>query len=199
MCMAGGSGGAAAAQRAEASRRQEEIRKGTEEIDKNFGRFGDGFFDRSRRDYLDYTLPQAHRQFKDAHGNTLAHLARSGQLNTSAGANKLADLFEARELARGNIASKAEEFANQHRQQVNQEKRSLISALNASGDASQAANLSANAAVALANAPAIDPLGNLFSNFTALGALDAQSKRAGEPGLFGGGSRTPKSSLGIVT
>ena len=81
---------------------------------------------------------------------------------------------------------RAEDFSNNHRKQVNQEKRSLVSALNASGDSSQAANLSAQSAGVLAGMPAPNPIGQLFTNFSALGAIDADAKRNGYRGLLPG-------------
>lgn len=194
MCMfGGGSSAAAQQQRAEAQARQAQIKKGTESIEKTFGGFNDSYFDGTKRDYLNFALPQVHDQFKSAHGDTLFNLARSGRINTASGANKLADLHKTRDMQLGNITGQAHDFANEHRQRVNNEKRSLISALNASGDASQASSLAAQSAGALANAPTPNTIGNLFANFTALGAIDADAKRAGDSGLFNFKRSSPKS------
>ena len=191
MCF-GGDGGAgkiAAQQRADEAARQARIQSGMARINDIFGGFGDDYYAARAKAYTDYATPQLDRAYKSAKDNMIYALDRSGILNSSAAINKNASLSDDFDQSRLDIANKAQDTANQARQNVENIRSNIVTQLNATGDDSAAADAAVRQATAL-NQPAgaYSPLAGLFSNFTDSLAAIGSNARNNYGGFFGGGA-----------
>lgn len=120
--------------------RQGRIRAGTAAIETQFGQFDDGFFKGYRDRHLDYLNPQLDRQFGDARDQLTFSLARAGTLNSTVAGERQARLQSAYDNEKASILAQAEGAATDLRGQVENEKSSLVSLLNATGDSERASN-----------------------------------------------------------
>ena len=159
---------AAAQQRADEQARQERIRTGTASINKTLdNQFTSDFYDRMRRNYDDYALPQLDKQYADAQKELTFSLTRQGLLNSSARAAKEAELQTAYDTNKATIANNALSYVNSSKSNVEDARANLISQLNVTGDAEQASSSALGRAQALSQPQAYSTLGDLFSGFTA--------------------------------
>lgn len=161
--------------------------------------FDDDFFNGLKKSYLDYADPQLEDQYGDANKQLTFALARSGNLDSSARAEKQSDLQKLYDTQKRAVADKALGYETSSRNAVEDARANLISTLNATGDQQGAVNSALARASALSQPPAYDPLGQLFVDFTnGLGIQAAQERSyaAGGPapryntGLFGNAGRT---------
>lgn len=149
--------------------RQHDVGLGKIGIDRNFSKFGDGYYDQYKQDYSGFYNPQLDRQYGQAVDKTTAALADRGILESSVGAQKFADLGRQNAEARTNIANEGLDAANRLRGQVENAKSSLYSLNEASADP-QAINAQAlGQATALVAPPTYSPLGEVFAS--AIGSL----------------------------
>lgn len=189
MCF-GGDGGAgeiARQQRADEVARQARIKAGMSRIDEIFGKFGDDYYARQAKAYSDYATPQLDRSYGLAKDNMIYALDRSGILQSSAAINKNKELTNEFDQSRLDIANKAQDTANQARQNVESVRGNIVNQLNATGDDAAAAAAAVRQATAL-NQPqtAYSPLTNLFASFSnGLQAIGSNS-RNNYGGFFGG-------------
>ena len=194
MAGGGGSGEARRAREAE-EKRQAEIRKGTSRINKTFGQFDDDFFADRRQSYMDFARPQVDDAYGDATEKLTYALARNGTLNSSVAGDQNADLNKEYQINLQDIADRARGYETEARNQIEGARADLITTLQATGDASGAANSAVNRAAALSQQPAYSPIGQLFTDFTSGLSQQAALERAeaaGSPvkpryntGLFG--------------
>ncbi len=160
-------------QEAEEARKREEeraarIKAGTSSINDQFAGFDDNFYGQRTTAYQDYYMPQLEDKFADARKNLTYALARAGILNSTAAGEKQAKLAEAYDNQRAAIQSKALADTDTMRSRVQSEKSALVSQLNATGDADQAALQATAATKMLFNqVPEYSPLGDIFSGFAA--------------------------------
>jgi hypothetical protein len=163
------------------------------------GGFDDTFYKGREQAYLDYANPQLEQQYGDATKQLTFALSRNGLLDSSVRAQRSADLTRDYDTQRQGIASKALDYSNQARNQVEQSRQGLVQTLNATGDAQGAAQSAITEASNLSQPPAFDPLSNLFLNATQGLATQADLERRGEAkfntGLFNRG----KSSSTVVS
>ena len=164
MCFSSSDGGAAARARADEEARQARIKAGTAAINEKFGEFDDSFYNKRKQDFVNFATPDAQRQYKDAKGSVLYGLARSGNLASSEQARQLGVVDRERDAATMRIADKGAEYANQARSQVESNRTDLINQVNATGDATLAANQAMNRSATLRPSPAFEGLGSLFEN-----------------------------------
>lgn len=151
------------AAREEEEARKARIRAGTAKIDKTFGQFDDGFFDGYRDNYLGFYEPEVDRQFGDAQKQLTYGLARAGTINSSMAGEKQADLMTALGLQKAGVLSQANDATSKLRGNINTEKSSLVSLLNATGDSDRAANEALARSQQLYQAqPSYNMLGDLF-------------------------------------
>ena len=130
------------------------------------GGFNDDYYNRRKQAYIDYATPQLDRQYGDAKDQTVYALDRSGLLGSSAGIKKNADLTDAFDRSRVDIASKGLNLASDARSSVEAARSNLVNQLNATGDDQAAAAAAVRSAAAL-NAPqGMSPVGQLFADFT---------------------------------
>ena len=177
--MGGKSGGGEAARaRADEEARQARIRSGTTSINNTFdSQFTDDYYKQRRNAYIDYATPQLEDQYADAQKQLTYALARGGLLDSSIRGSKLGELQQQYALQNQDIADKALASETDARNAVEDARSNLITTLNATGDAEQAASTAISRASALSQPAAYSPLASLFSNFTdALGTQAALSK-----------------------
>lgn len=194
-----GSGGAdkiAQQQRADEVSRQARITQGMGDIANVFGGFNDGFYKKRYDDYMGYAEPQIDQQAGDARNQLIYALSRTGNLDSSAASKESADLTQEANQQRINAANQAQNEENGLRSNVEQTRGNVVSELNATGNAQEAANASASAIQNLNQPAGFSPLGTLFAGFA--NGLQAIGSRAGNgySGFFGGGGSTPLFNAG---
>lgn len=187
MCFSSGDGGAADRARAEEEARQKRIREGSRRIDETFAEFDDSFFKKRQMEYQASQRPEVDRQFKEAQGNIMYGLARSGQLGSSERTRQLGVVGRERDEAALKVADKGMEYANQAKAQVEQSRTDLMNQLNATGDSQLAANQAAARMSTLRARPAFEGLGSLFetSGGIAKQVRQAEYYNPGSPGWSG--------------
>lgn len=195
MCFSSSDGGAAARARQEEEARQGRIKQGTAAINEKFSEFNDEFYNKRKQEFADFANPDAQRQFKDAQGGVLYGLARSGNLASSERARQLGVVDRERDTAAMRIADKGAEYANQARTQVENNRTDLINQVQATGDATLAANQAMNRSATLRPSPAFEGLGSLFENSGNIikAGRQAEYYNPGAPGvgaLFGKGGKS---------
>lgn len=191
--MAKGSGGEAAAARADENKRQAKIRQGTRQINKTFRQFDGDFYGDASKNYVDYATPQLEDQYEDA-GEELAYdMARRGLDASSVNAEKTADLSKLYELNRQDVVDKGREYGTKIKNDVQDAKTDLITTLTATGDKEGAASSALARASALSEAPAYSPLTALFADFTNALGTQAGLERA----YASGSSNRPRYNLGL--
>jgi hypothetical protein len=172
MC-GGGDGGAAQRAREQEAKRQKAIDSGMNSIDTAFQKFDDPYYKSKESAYLDYYQPQIDRQYDDSRDALNLRLSANGLGGSTAGAFGLSRLAEDYAGQRAEGKSKALQYGNQVRSDVQGLRNSLVNQLNATGDAavaSQAANTSAYNQFAKPNT--FDPITNAFKDYASLYASD---------------------------
>ncbi|MCJ2040282.1 hypothetical protein MKK55_15220 [Methylobacterium sp. J-059] len=158
--------------------RQQTVRDGTQQINNTFGQFDDAFFDKQRQNYLNFALPQLDDQYGKAQRDLTFSLARDGNLNSSAQAYQNGQLQKAYDTNRTTIADQGQTYANQARGNVEDARANLITTLNATGDASGAANSALARSAALSQPVGYSAIGDAFGAITGGLASQAQLNRA---------------------
>jgi hypothetical protein len=171
-------GGARAAEEA----RQARIREGMAGIDANFAKFDDAYYDGLKTKYTDYYTPQLTDQYQKARQKLILDLTRTGGINSSAGAQKLADLDLENQRQSQSMTDSALQFSTQGRQDVERNRSELVSQLNASADPAAAGTAAISRAQILQAAPAFSPIGELFGRFLQQGGNAAMAESKGYPG-----------------
>lgn len=187
MCIFGGDNGAAreAAEqaRAEEAARQGRISSGVERVNKVFGQFNDDYYKGVSDTALNYYKPEVERQYNDARRASIFNLARGGKLQSTAGADALRRLSEARARTDVDIANRAAGYANENRRAIEGQRGDVLNSLYATADPEAAYSSATTAAELGRKAPAYDPVGDLFSSFIASGANALAAERAGYRGV----------------
>jgi hypothetical protein len=189
MCFGGGSSADNIAQqeRSDEEARQARIKAGMSQIDQIFSAFNPGFYQKRYNDYMSYATPQIEKQAGDQHRDLIYALARTGNLDSSAAADKNAELQEAANQQRMNAANEGLNQENTLRDQVENTRGNVVAELNATGDDAAASN-SALRAVQNINQPAgFSPLGNLFMDFANSVARIGSNANNSYSGFIGGG------------
>lgn len=199
MCFFDSGGGEAQQARADEYARQQRIKEGTAKINTTFdSQFTPEYFNGLRSKYLDYSLPQLQNQYGDASNELKFAMARGGITDSSVSAQKKSKLDELNALRAREIADTAQGFSTKAQTGVEDARSNLITTLNATGDAEQAASSAINRASVLSQPQQYNPITSLFTDFTAGLGTQAALERAsamGSPvkpryntGLFGGSS-----------
>lgn len=146
------------------------LRTGKAGIDSVFSGFNDDYFSGLAKNYIDYAVPQLNDQYSEAKKNIVYDLARKGNLNSTVAGDQYAllDKENARNLT--GIGSTAGDVANSARRDVASNKNEVIGQLNTTYDTDSAVNDALSRSRMLAAPPSFSPLGNLFTNVTALAA-----------------------------
>lgn len=193
MCIGGGvpDNGAGAARAAEEAR-QASIRQGMSNVDTEFNKFDQPFYDARAKAYTDYYTPQVKNQYDLARKDLVYGLTRQGILNSSAGADQLAKLDDEYNKQNTYYTNSGLDYANQVKGDVENNRSNLYSQVQASADPAAAASAAAARAQTLTAQPAFSPLGQLFSQFAQQGQNAALIGNSGiaknyTSGLFNSG------------
>ncbi len=164
MCFGGND--AADAIEAQQQQRQALIQRGVGSINRSFAGFNAPFYERQRQGVLAAQLPQVGEQYRQQRGNLITGLAGQGLLRSSAGANLAGNLQ--RELAQQqtNVSNQATQAVQGLQGQISTQKGNLISQLQQSADPTLAAQRSIEAASQFSAPSIVQPLGNLFQNWS---------------------------------
>ena len=169
--------------RVEEQERQRRIREGTSKINDTFGKFNDGFFGDIRDAFVNFARPQVDDQFRKANDQSVFGLARSGMLDSSVRGEQTAELQKMYDINLQDITDKARGYETEARNNVERSRADLITMLQATGDATGAANAALSRASTLSAPPAYSPLGQLFQDSTAMLGQQLAQERAFALGL----------------
>lgn len=151
------------------------------------GQFEDGFFENRKKSYLDYALPQLNDQYSKARQELIFSLDRSGTLDSSARAEKEADLEKLYKQRRQQVADQGLSYSTQARGNVEDARANLVQMLNATGDVEGAVNSAMTRAKALSAPDTYSPLGQMFADFTGTLGQQAALEKAIATNSYGGG------------
>lgn len=146
--------------------RQALIQRGLANVNRAFSGFDQGFYDRQRAAVLAANLPQVGEQYRQQRSALGYGLAERGLLRSSASAT-LGGALE-RELAQQqrNVFNQATQATQALQQNVSTSKGNIISQLQQSADPTLAAQRSVEAATQFSAPSLLQPLGDLFSNWS---------------------------------
>lgn len=186
MPLGGSGGGAAGPAEAQNAKRDVAIAYGMQAINKDFSTFTPEFYDKAATDYTNYATPEVMQQYQNTKNSLGAALARNGILNSSASATEGASLDKELNTNLGTVANRAQDQANKVRGNVSSQKNQLVSQLEASADPSLAATGAASAVAGLQAPSALQPIGNLFSDWTStyLANQNAMAYNPNQPSIW---------------
>ena len=124
--------------------------------------------------------PQVESQYKQSMEQLQAALLRSGMYDSTAGAGKLAYAKQQKGVADMAVSERARGLSNQRKQDVAAAENTTIAALQASADPFAAAAQTSNMIAANSQMPEYSMMGQLFTDFTAGLATQADLERRGE-------------------
>ena len=139
----------------EVEQRSTAMRSGVHE-----GQFTDDYYDGVARAFVDYYMPQAQEQYKDAQRLIAFH---PGGTRSSAYGRKAGKLGQEFERAKGNISERSQAAAAARRGEVEDNRSRIMAAVRAGAGASEAAASAAAASKALQRPNVYEPIGDLFS------------------------------------
>lgn len=177
-------------------RRQENIAAGQNEIAGAFGQFDDNFYNQRMQSYMDYAMPQLDKQYEDQVRQLSASLARSGNLNSSLRAERMAQLQEEYERGKLTLAEQGRGYVDQARAATDAARARLMESNASLADPGTIRASAAAEASRLSINPQYANLGTLLSNLsTDVGSTGRNvSQAAGgvqqyNTGLTGGAGR----------
>ena len=157
-----GDGGAAAAQAAQ----QAQTTADDQDIDQQFAGFTPEFYKQAGTDYTNAVTPGMMQDYQTTKNNLTYSLARGGILNSGAAVQRNQSLQDQLSQNESQIANNAQNQSNQLQANVDTQKNTLYSQAEA-GATPSAINAQAQAANSQLRAPApIQPLGQLFANWS---------------------------------
>lgn len=184
--------------RREETARQAKIKAGQGEIDSRFASaFDPGYYDKYQADYTNAYVPDLESQYAKARKQLTLNLARTGNLTSSAGAEKFSDLLGVFGKQKGMIADRAMTAANDLRGRVDATKSDLYNFNSSALDPSAVATRAQASLAGLQGAPTYSPLGSVFADFLQNANTGLALESKGYPG-FKTGLFTPQSSAKLV-
>lgn len=150
--------------------RQHNIKTGVSSIDNAFGQFDDSYFGGMKQRYVDAYNPKIDQESAKARDQLVAYLAGNGLLESSVGADKLAELEQRTQDARGTVGGQATDFANDFRNKLDQSKTKLYQMAQSATDPTGLAARATGEATSLAQSGLALPqqtnsIGDIFSSF----------------------------------
>lgn len=183
MCMGGDGGAGAAAQRqaddakqaaaqaqANEDARQARVKAGQGLINQDFAGFNDDFYNGRAKAYEDFANPQYQDQYDQARRSLIYGLSNQGLLDSSEGARQMGQLQKQADLQKQQIVDTGLGYANQARQQVEQNRSDLMNQLTASSDPDSIAAGTIGRTQSINATPTFSPLVGMFNNV--LGAVN---------------------------
>jgi hypothetical protein len=159
--------------RADTTRKNAALETGMGNIKSAFGGFDDTYFQNLAKNYEDYAKPQLDDQYAEQKKNLTYALARHGNLNSSVAGDQTALLDKQYSTGLTGVEGAGADYANQARRDVQAARNDVTGQLNSSYDADAATSAATAAARSLAVPVSFSPLGNLFTNVSALAAQNA--------------------------
>lgn len=147
-------------------RRQENIAAGQNEIAGAFGQFDDNFYNQRMQSYMDYAMPQLDKQYEDQVRQLSASLARSGNLNSSLRAERMAQLQEEYERGKLTLAEQGRGYVDQARAATDAARARLMESNASLADPGTIRASAAAEASRLSINPQYANLGTLLSNLS---------------------------------
>lgn len=151
--------------RQEEEKRQARIAEGKGIIDNTFSTYNDDFYNQYQNDYTNYYTPQLENQYNDARDRLTLKLAKTGNINSSAGIDRFGDLDKYYDQERTGITNQALDAVNTFRSNVDTSKSNLYQDNRAVADPGQAASMAASTAKSLQPQMPTSPLADTFANF----------------------------------
>lgn len=177
-------GGIANDLKAQEAKRQADILAGRGQIDAQFARFNDGYYQGFANNFLDYYFPQIEDQYRTATGKSRAQLVNRGMDQSTVAGGVFSNLLRDRQRARTDVANNATNATQTLRGNVERTKTDLYN-LNESAADPAAANARASAeATALVAPPTVSPLGQIFTAAMAPVMAGAQAWRNRAPAPY---------------
>ena len=179
MCLGGGGGDdylreQYEQQKAEEAARQARITEGKDAISTAFAGYDDQFYADRAQDYVDYATPQIEDQYKNAMRDLTNALARSGNLQSSVGAERRADLMRRYDDAVVDAARRGQGYASDTRAALANVESNLQSQNASLADPTLIASMAASNSAAASALPDYSPLGQIFEGVTSGLATQAQ-------------------------
>ena len=184
---------AAKAEQREAER-QQRIQTGISSINQQFAGFDNGYYDNIRSKYQDFVNPQIDREEERTRDKVKYGLARSGILDSSAGAKEFGDLSTTYDAARVDATARANDLAQNRRTQVEGNRSNIVSQLYASENPEIALQSAQRSVQSLNQVPSFEPITDILANAAQFASRDYMNQQygTGSPGvftpLFSGGS-----------
>jgi hypothetical protein len=174
--------------------RQVNISRGMASIDGQFKQFTPEYYSNIEGKYGDYANPQIDREYANTKDKVRFGLARSGLLDSSAGAKEFADLDVTFDAARTDAAARGKDLAANRRSQVEQNRGSVVSQLYASENPEIALQSAQRATQALNQVPSFEPVSDIIATAAQFASRDYVNRQYGYGGggifspMFSGGS-----------
>lgn len=146
--------------------RQSRINEGVKQLDSDFGGFNEDFYNKAKNRYVSYNEPQLMQQYGNTRNNLTYALARSGLLHSGSANTRNQSLQNELAVQQDRVGNQAQDFSNQIRGRVAEQKGNLVGQLQQSADPSAIQSESAAATSALRAPSVIQPIGNLFDNWS---------------------------------
>lgn len=143
-------------------------------VNSAFSQFNPGYFQNYQNAYTNYYTPQIADQYHTAKDQLTAALSGAGTLESTVGADALANLAKRSTDQTAQIAQQGAAASQSLQGQVASQKSGLMSQANASTDPSQIASNAQAATTALQAPTSFAPLGNVFSDL--LGPVTSAAK-----------------------
>jgi hypothetical protein len=131
------------------------------------GGFDDSVFNKRAQAYQDFAMPQVEQQYADQQKALTYALARGGNLQSSLASNKTAELDKDYGLQRQAVIDKGQDYVNQGKVDLANQKASAVSMLQATADPDAAYNVAAQSAQQLSTMPSFQPLDPVVKNVAA--------------------------------
>jgi hypothetical protein len=167
---------------ADAATKRASLEKGMGDISNIFSQYNDPYYANVSENYRQYANPQIEKSFTESNRNITSNLANRGKLGSSTAASQYGDLANSYGSIRQQSEMKAQDYANQQRQAINQARSQTVGQLYSS-ESPQAALQSANAFVPALNAgPSFSAIGDILnqaSKFASQDYVNAQFKPQG--------------------
>lgn len=185
-------------QKQQEAERKANITAGRQKIDTAFTGFDDNYYDGYKQSYLDYYNPQLDKQFGDTNRSLTYKLADRGVLESSVGAESIADLFKKYSDEKANVTGAATDAANTLKSKVQDTKTNLYSLNESASDPETVAAAAAGQASAIAQPQSYSPISNVFAD--ALTSWNALNSARNNSAYTGGTSyyRPASSSYAVV-
>lgn len=161
-----GGGGASDDIRSQQERNAELVSGGIHNVDKVFSGFNPEFYKQRQQAYVNYALPTLAGQYQDTSKRLAFAMANRGLLHSSATGQLGSSLNREMQVQKQNIADQGTSLANQLRQQVGQQKSTIIGQLQASANPGLATQQALESASQLSTPSTFQPVGNLLQGWS---------------------------------